>query len=54
MADYQSYLEIMFKEAGKPVAPPVGFLSEMMKKYRSKMAPFYLTPDWYEGPIVTQ
>jgi aminobenzoyl-glutamate utilization protein B len=54
VAAYQSYLEIMFKEAGKPVAPPVGFLSEMMKKYRSKMAPFYLTPDWYEGPIVTQ
>lgn len=54
VANYQSYLEIMFKEAGKPISPPVGFLSEMMKKYRSKMAPFYQTPDWYDGPIVTE
>jgi aminobenzoyl-glutamate utilization protein B len=51
---YESYLDVLFKEAGKPIAPPLGFMHEEMSKYRYLMSEFYQTPDWYDGPIVTE
>ncbi len=70
-AQYESYLPFFFSMAGKyeydpkngkffvpegkEVAPPVGFLSEQMAKYRPKMAEHYRTPKWYDGPeIITE
>ena len=41
---------VFFVPEGKEVAPPVGFLSEQMAKYRSQMAKNYKTPEWYDGP----
>ena len=65
-AQYVSYLPYIFSKAGKyaynpaegvffvpegkEVAPPVGFLSEQMAKYRSQMSKSYKTPKWYDGP----
>jgi len=65
-AQYVSYLPYFFAKAGKykhdpangvffvpegkEVAPPVGFLSEQMSKYRPQMAKHYMTPAWYDGP----
>ena len=51
---YESYLDVLFKEAGKPIAPPLGFMYEEMSKYRPAMSEFYETPEWYDGPIVTK
>ena len=41
---------IFFVPEGKEVAPPVGFLSEQMSKYRPQMSKHYKTPAWYDGP----
>lgn len=65
-AQFESYLPFLFARAGKyaydpangkffvpegkEVAPPVGFLSEQMAKYRPQMAKHYKTPKWYDGP----
>ena len=65
-AQYISYLPYFFSKAGKykhdpangvffvpegkEVAPPVGFLSEQMSKYRPQMSKHYKTPAWYDGP----
>jgi len=65
-AQFESYLPYLFDRAGKyahdpdngvffvpqgrEVAPPLGFLSEQMAKYRSQMAKRYKTPEWYDGP----
>jgi len=65
-AQFESYLPIIFSKAGKyeydpengkffvpegkEVAPPVGFLSDQMAKYRRQMAKNYKTPEWYDGP----
>jgi hypothetical protein len=65
-AQFESYLPYLFDRAGryeydpkngkffvpegKEVAPPVGFLSEQMAKYRGEMAKNYRTPEWYDGP----
>ncbi|MCE5227136.1 MAG: amidohydrolase [Porphyromonadaceae bacterium] len=65
-AQFESYLPYLFGKAGKyeydpengkffvaegkEVAPPVGFLSEQMSKYRRQMAKHYQTPAWYDGP----
>ena len=65
-AQFESYVPYIFSRAGKyeydpdngkffvtegkEVAPPVGFLSEQMTKYRAQMAKNYKTPDWYDGP----
>jgi len=65
-AQFESYLPYLFDRAGKyeydpkngkffvpegkSVAPPVGFLSEQMAKYRGEMAKNYKTPEWYDGP----
>ena len=65
-AQFESYLPFLFGMAGKyeyepengkffvpegkEVAPPVGFLSEQMAKYRPQMAEYYKTPKWYDGP----
>jgi aminobenzoyl-glutamate utilization protein B len=65
-AQFESYLPFIFGRAGKyaydpengkffvpegkEVAPPVGFLSEQMAKYRPQMAEHYKTPKWYDGP----
>jgi hypothetical protein len=67
-AQFESYLPIMFNKAGKyeydpengkfflpegkEVAPPVGFLSDQMAKYRREMAKHYKTPEWYDGPEI--
>ena len=70
-AQFESYLPFLFSRAGKyeydpengkffvpegkEVAPPVGFLSEQMAKYRPHMAKHYKTPKWYDGPeIITE
>lgn len=70
-AQFESYLPYIFARAGKyeydpengkffvpegkEVAPPVGFLSEQMAKYRRQMAKHYKTPEWYDGPeIITE
>lgn len=70
-AQFESYLPYLFSKAGKyeydpkngkffvpegkEVAPPVGFLSEQMAKYRRQMAKNYKTPAWYDGPeIITE
>lgn len=39
-----------FVPEGKEVAPPVGFLSDQMAKYRAEMSKNYKTPAWYDGP----
>jgi len=65
-AQFESYLPYLFDRAGryefdpkngkffvpegKEVAPPLGFLSEQMAKYRGEMAKNYKTPEWYDGP----
>ena len=65
-AQFESYLPYLFERSGKytfdpengkffvpegkKVAPPLGFLSEQMAKYRSQMSKHYKTPDWYDGP----
>jgi len=65
-AQFESYLPYLFSRSGKyeydpangkffvpegkEVAPPLGFLSEQMAKYRSQMSKNYKTPDWYDGP----
>jgi len=65
-AQFESYLPRLFSRAGKyeydpkngkffvpegkEVAPPLGFLSEQMAKYRGEMAKNYKTPEWYDGP----
>jgi aminobenzoyl-glutamate utilization protein B len=41
---------VFFVPEGKEVAPPVGFLSEQMSKYRPQMSKHYKTPAWYDGP----
>lgn len=41
---------IFFVPEGRKVAPPVGFLSESMSKYRPQMSKHYKTPAWYDGP----
>jgi aminobenzoyl-glutamate utilization protein B len=70
-AQFDSYLPFLFSKAGKyeydpangkffvpegkEVAPPLGFLSDQMSKYRSQMAKHYKTPKWYDGPeIITE
>lgn len=65
-AQFESYLPYLFSRAGKyeydpkngkffvpegkEVAPPLGFLSQQMAKYRGQMAKHYKTPEWYDGP----
>ncbi|NLN84088.1 MAG: amidohydrolase [Firmicutes bacterium] len=67
-AKFVSYLPYLFERAGKyeyspeegkffvpegiEVAPPLGFLSEQMAKYRPEMAKTYKTPEWYKGPEI--
>ncbi len=70
-AQFESYLPFIFDKAGKyeydpengkffvsegrEVAPPLGFLSEQMAKYRKQMSKHYKTPKWYDGPeIITE
>lgn len=70
-AQFESYLPLIFSKAGKyeydpengkffvpegkEVAPPLGFLSEQMAKYRPQMSKHYKTPEWYDGPeIITE
>ena len=69
-AQFVSYLPYIFSRAGKyeydpengkffvtegrEVAPPVGFLSEQMAKYRGEMSKNYKTPQWYKGPEIVK